>query len=129
MRQKITPQTNVAIVGKDPIIGQALEALLKTAGYGTRFVDYSVTKHSRNKCADAHIVLLMPEFSKTSRKGFLVSEVSTAVTTDVPILELVSEPNEALSLRGRQVRWPCRLEQLRQEIEATRLGSASPYYS
>ena len=118
MRQKTTPQTTVAIVGKDPIIGQALEALLQTAGFCTRFVNYPVTDYSRNKCADAHIVLLMPELSDISREWFLISEVSAATTTDIPILELVSEPDENQSLNGRQVRWPCRLEQLRREIEA-----------
>jgi Asp/Glu/hydantoin racemase len=130
VRQKTaTSQTTVAIAGDDPIIGQALEALLQTAGYGTRFGTYPVTDYSRNILTEAHIVLLMPWSNNTSRKVSPISEVSTAATTDLPILELVSEPNEAQSLRGRQVRWPCGLEQLRKEIEVTRLGSANLHYS
>jgi hypothetical protein len=117
VRQKTAAsQTTVAIVGEDPIVGQALEALLHTAGYGTRFVTYPVIDYSRNILADIHIVLLMPRSSNTSRKG------STAATTNIPILELVSEPHEVQPLRGRQVRWPCRLEQLRREIGAALAG-------
>lgn len=119
MRKKISPQITVAIVGEDPLIGQALESLLQAAGYGTRFVTYPVTDESCNVVADAHVVLLMPGLRNISRKGCLISKVSTAAATNIPILELISEPDESPSLRTRPVRWPCRLQQLRQEIDAT----------
>ena len=119
MRKKIFPQITVAIVGKDPIIGQVLESLLQAAGYGTQFVTYPVTDDPHNMFADAHVVLLMPELSKISREECLISKVSTAAATNIPILELILEPDECPSLRARPVRWPCRLEQLRREIEAT----------
>ncbi len=118
MHKKISPQITVAIVGKDPIIGQVLGSLLQAAGYGTQFVTYPVTDDPHNMFADAHVVLLMPELSKISRDGCLISKVSTAAATNIPILELVPEPDEVPSLRARPVRWPCRLEQLRREIEA-----------
>jgi hypothetical protein len=116
IRQDSTTQTVVAIIGTDPVVGQALESLLQSSGYGTRFVTYPVTDESRNMFADAHLVLLMPELSNMSHKRFLISKVSTVAMTNIPILELVSEPNEAYSLRTHPVRWPCRLEQLRREI-------------
>jgi len=118
MRKKISPQITVAIVGKDPLIGQVLESLLQAAGYGTQFVTYPVTDDLHNMFAHAHVVLLMPELSKISREGYLISKVSTAAATNIPILELIPEPDEVPSLRSRPVRWPCRLEQLRREIEA-----------
>ena len=118
MRKKISPRITVAIVGKDPLIGRVLESLLQAAGYGTRFVTYPVTDDPHNMFTDAHVVLLMPELSKISREGCLISKVSTAAATNIPILELVLEPDEVPSLRARPVRWPCRLEQLRREIEA-----------
>ena len=117
MRKKISPQITVAIVGKDPIIGQVLESLLQAAGYGTRFVTYPVTDDLHNMFAHAHIVLLMPGLSNISREGCPSSKVSTAAT-NIPILELIPEPDGIPSLRARPVRWPCRLEQLRREIEA-----------
>src|SRR4028119_793785 len=89
MRKKISPQITVAIVGKDPIIGQVLGSLLQAAGYGTRFVTYPVTDDPHNMFADAHVVLLMPELSKISREGCLISKVSTAAATNIPILELI----------------------------------------
>ena len=118
MRQKIAPQITVAIVGKDPLIGQVLESLLQAAGYGTQFVTYPVTDDPHNMFADAHIVLLMPGLNNISREGCPISKVSTAAATNIPILELVLEPDEVPSLRASPVRWPCRLEQLRREIEA-----------
>ena len=118
MHQKISPQVTVAIVGTDPVIGRVLESLLQTAGYGTRFVTYPVTDESCNMVADAHVVLLLPGLSNISREGCSISEVSTAAATNIPILELIPEPDEVTSLRSRPVRWPCRLEQLRREIEA-----------
>jgi hypothetical protein len=118
MHQKISPQVTVAIVGTDPVIGRVLESLLQTAGYGTRFVTYPVTSESCNMVADAHVVLLLPGLSNISREGCPISEVSTAAATNIPILELIPEPDEVPSLRSRPVRWPCRLEQLRREIEA-----------
>ncbi len=118
MHQKISPQVTVAIVGKDPLIGQVLESLLQAAGYGTQFVTYPVTDDPHNMFADAHIVLLMPGLSSISREGCLISKVTTAAATKTPILELIPEPDEVPSLRARPVRWPCRLEQLRREIEA-----------
>ena len=118
MRQKITPQVTVAIIGTDPVIGQVLESLLQTAGYGTRFVTYPVTDESCNTVADAHVVLLMPGLSNIYREGCLISKVSTATATNVPILRLIPEPDGDSSLQARPVRWPCRLEQLRREIEA-----------
>ena len=117
MRKKISPRITVAIVGTDPVIGRVLESLLQTAGYGTRFVTYPVTSESCNMVADAHVVLLLPGLSNISREGCPISEVSTAAT-NIPILELIPEPDEVPSLRARPVRWPCRLEQLRREIEA-----------
>ncbi len=117
MHQKISPQVTVAIVGTDPVIGRVVESLLQTAGYGTRFVTYPVTDESCNMVADAHVVLLLPGLSSISREGCSISEVSTAAT-NIPILELIPEPDEVTSLRSRPVRWPCRLEQLRREIEA-----------
>jgi hypothetical protein len=118
MHQKISPQVTVAIVGTDPVIGRVLESLLQTAGYGTRFVTYPVTDESCNMVADAHVVLLLPGLSNISREGCPISEVSTAAATNIPILELIPGPDEVPSLRARPVRWPCRLEQLRREIEA-----------
>jgi hypothetical protein len=118
MRKKISPRITVAIVGTDPVIGRVLESLLQTAGYGTRFVTYPVTSESCNMVADAHVVLLLPGLSNISREGCPISEVSTAAATNIPILELIPEPDEVPSLRARPVRWPCRLEQLRREIEA-----------
>jgi len=118
MRKKISPRITVAIVGTDPVIGRVLESLLQTAGYGTRFVTYPVTSESCNMVADAHVVLLLPGLSNISREGCPISEVSTAAATNIPILELIPEPDEVPLLRSRPVRWPCRLEQLRREIEA-----------
>jgi hypothetical protein len=118
MHRKIPTPITVAIVGGDPIVGQAIGALLENTDYGTRFIAYPVTDGSRNMLTDAHVVLLTSGLSAEFREEFLSSDLSRPATIDIPVLELTSEPNEAKPGQRRQVRWPCPLEQLRREIEA-----------
>ena len=118
LRKASTPIT-IVIVGKDPIVSRAIESLLQTAGYNTRFVGHPVTDGSRSALVEAHVVLLAPSLSAESREKLLGIGTSNPVAAETPTLELVSEADEGQPRRGHhRVRWPCSLEQLRGEIEA-----------
>jgi hypothetical protein len=119
MRRETSTPITVVNVGKDPIVSRAIESLLRTADYDTRFVADPVTDGSRSALAEAHVLLLAPGLSAESREKLLGSGMSNLVAAGTPILELVSEADEGRPRQGHhQVRWPCSLEQLRREIEA-----------
>jgi hypothetical protein len=119
MRREASTPITIVIVGKDPIVGRAIESLLQTAGYNTRFVADPVTDGFRSALVEAHVVLLAPGLSAESREKLLGSGTSNPVAAETPTLELVSEADEGQPRQGHhRVRWPCSLEQLRWEIEA-----------
>ena len=119
MHRKASTPITIIIVGKDPIVGRAIESLLLTAGYDTRFVADPVTNGYRSALVEAHIVLLAPGLSAESREKLLAIGTSNPVAAETPTLELVSEADEDQPRRGRhRVRWPCSIEQLHGEIEA-----------
>jgi hypothetical protein len=119
VRPKASTPITIVVVGKDPIVGRAIESLLRAAGYDARFVADPVTDGSTRALVEAHVVLLAPNLSAESREKVLGSGTSNAVAAETPTLELVSEADEGQPRRGHhRVRWPCSLEQLRGEIEA-----------
>lgn len=119
MRRKASTPITIAIVGKDPIVGRAIESLLRTAGYNTCFVADPMTDGSTSALVEANVVLLAPGLCAESREKLLASGTSNPVAAGTPTLELVSEADGGQPRLGhRCVRWPCSLEQLRWEIEA-----------
>ena len=120
MRRKAsTPITIVIVVGKDPIVGRAIESLLRSAGYDTRFVADHITNGYLSALVDAHVVLLAPGVSAEACEKVLESGASNPLAARTPTLELVSEADEGQLRQGHhRVRWPCSLEQLRWEIES-----------
>jgi hypothetical protein len=119
MRAKASTPITVVIVGKDPIVGQAIGSLLQSAGYDARFVADPVTNGSTSALVEAHVVLLAPNLSAESREKVLGSATSKPVAAGTPTVELVSEADEGQPRQGHhRVRWPCSLEQLQREIEA-----------
>jgi hypothetical protein len=119
MHRKNSMAITVVIVGKDPVVSRAIESLLQTAGYATRFVGDPVTDRSRSVLAEAHVVLLVPGSSAASREKLLGSDTSRVIEAETLILELISETDASQLRQGHHhVRWPCSLEQLRRAIEA-----------
>jgi hypothetical protein len=119
MRRKASTPITIVIVGKDPIVGRAIESLLQTAGYNTRFVADPVRDGARSALVEAHVVILAPSLSAESREKVFGSGTSKPLAAETPTVELVSEADEGPPRQGpHRVRWPCSLEQLQWEIEA-----------
>ena len=119
MRRKSSTPITIVIVGKDPVVGRAIESLLRTANYDSRFVADPVKDGSRSALVEANVVILAPGLCVESREKVLGSGTSEPVAAGTPTLELVAEGDGGQPLQGQhRVRWPCSLEQLRREIEA-----------
>lgn len=108
--------TTVAILGGDPIVGQAIEALLRAAGYDTRFLVGPPTEASRGSLAGSRLLLLAPGGLNGHREDFLSDEVRGSAAMEIPVLELITVLDEAESLRDYQIPWPCRPEHLQERI-------------
>jgi len=100
------------------VVGRALEALLQGLGYHTRLIDEYLAGEPQEVLGDAQILLATPTVSTESRARFLDSMRSAPATATMPVLTLSTalkiEPADEMGL----VLWPCRLEDLRMEIEA-----------
>jgi hypothetical protein len=103
----------------DPVIGRALELLLRTAGHDARYV-------ARNEAERAttldglQIVLLGPGWDADSRE--VAESIASARCAEVlPILEMGSPPDNLPSKPERFVPWPCRIADLKRRIDAALL--------
>jgi hypothetical protein len=113
--------TTIAVVGGDPLVGQALEVPLLNAGYGVRFFDGSHIHCEARSLEAVDLVLLMPRSGNKDRKAILsrLQSSTRAGSRKVPVLELVAGSDEARDEEEvRRVLWPCRMKDLRREIDA-----------
>ncbi len=106
-------------------MGRALEVLLQGLSYRTRLIDEYDARAPEEVLEDVQLLLAAPTASTESRARFLDSMRSTPGTATIPVLTLSTaskaEPGDQTGL----VLWPCRLEDLRMEIEAALLAAAS----
>jgi hypothetical protein len=110
--------TTVAILGGNSVVGRALEALLRGAGYDTRLIEEPVTSRPEELLLSVELLLVAPTPSTRSRERFLDGLGSMPGTADIPILTLYSVVKRVLAYQTGLVPWPCRLEELKAEIEA-----------
>jgi hypothetical protein len=118
--QNLNP-TMIAVVGGDPLVGQALEVPLLNAGYGVRFLDGSSINGEVHPLDGVDLVLLTPRSGDEDRQAILSRfQSSTAAGSGkMPVVELVAVSEEARAEEEvRRVLWPCRMKDLRREILA-----------
>ena len=114
--------TSIAIIGGEPLVGHALEQMLRSDGYDARLLDQSSINGPSTIFERASLVLLAPGMSGADREalfGRLRNGVSEKVAA--PVLELVSGSDEAQDkgeIGARRVLWPCQFKVLKREIEA-----------
>jgi hypothetical protein len=109
------------VVGGDPAIGRALEALLQAAGYDARFQPAPLTDGLGELLADSRLLLVAPGLSAESRK--VLTNTAMRPATKIPVLELLPvNGGEVVGIQGADVvPWPCPLEELRQRVRAALL--------
>ena len=124
-----TAPTKEAIIGGDPIVGEALEVLLQAAGYRPRFLPETVMDEilMGELLADSQLLLVAPVLSAKRRKALLEMKLSPTTPVDIPVLELLPA-NGGQHLQGSTVLWPCSGEELKRAIDALLLdrGGSDP---
>jgi hypothetical protein len=116
-----TAQAKVAILGGDPVMGEALEVLLQGAGYLARFLSEPDVAQLSALLADSQLLLIAPVVS-AERRRVLLDVITRPDMGRIPILELLPANGGERSVQGRPILpWPCPTEELKQAIDATLL--------
>ncbi|MGH3089305.1 MAG: hypothetical protein ACRDSJ_18585 [Rubrobacteraceae bacterium] len=119
----ILEQTVVAVLGGDPVIGQALKLLVEHRGYRARFLAEPVPSRLEELKPEIGLLLLAPALSVEGRKT--LADAMAGMPEKIPVLELVPEAGAARGGGERTVTWPCGAARLGQAIDAVLLdGSA-----
>jgi hypothetical protein len=120
----LTPAlSRVLVLGADGVVGRALELLLRSADSDVRFLDASYLDELTT-LKGVGLVLLCPGFSAARRATLLTLIESTPVTQEIPILELVENPEHVRAGSRRLLPWPCRAEDLKRQINAALLSKS-----
>ena len=114
-----TPRTTVAILSGNPLVGRVLGLLLDSAGYEVRLLEEPEAIKVRALLEDADVVLLSHDLSNNRREDFFRAMTSRLQTATIPILTLSPDHKRPLAGEDRLVSWPCRIEDLAREIEAS----------
>ncbi len=112
-------RTTVAILSGNPLVGRILEFLLDSAGYEVRLLDEPDAFKLGALLEDVDVVLLSHDLGNGRREAFLGAMTNGLQTATIPVLALAPGPKRALAGVDRLVSWPCRIEDLAREIEAS----------
>ncbi len=106
------------------MVGRSLEVLLQGAGYGTRIIEEPTTEKPHDLLEGIRLVLVAPTPSTESREHFLASMESESGGSAIPVLTLSVVLTTVPCDQTGRVPWPCRLEDLKSQIEAALLTAS-----
>ena len=110
------------MVGGDPVVGGALEALLESAGYHARFLPESMMDDLGELLADSQLLVVAPDLSAELQQPLLRLVLNPKRLANVAVLELLAADGEGQRFGGHAVLWPCSVEELRRAIDAALLA-------
>jgi hypothetical protein len=105
----------VAVLGGDPTISRAIEALLVGAGYTAVAFATPPTNGSRHLLDEAQVLLLAPGIRPEIRTAFLVDRGDLPTVDLVPILEDTPDKGKGTVL------WPAGAEEIGRKIDVALL--------
>ena len=108
--------TIVAILGENPVVGNALESLLRSADCAARFFP-EYLPDSTEPFEGAGVALILPGSSAKRNEALITGIRSHPATVDLQVIELITTPNGEPYGHTR-LPWPCGLEQLKRSIRA-----------
>jgi len=116
-----TTAAPVVVVIGDAVVGQALELLLQTADFSTRFL---AERHldEPGSLDGVRLLLLAPGLGEERREALLRLVYNNSSAVKVPVLELIYNSRVSWAGKTNGVAWPCRAEALGQRIRAALLG-------
>src|SRR5919202_4295239 len=106
----------VAILGGNPVIGKALESLLRSADYVARFFS-EYPEDDAEPLGDARVALILPALSSAHQEALIELIRTTPSTMNLPLIELITSPTENGNGQVTRVPWPCGIEDLRRFID------------
>ncbi len=117
---------SVGVLGGDPVVGRALEQLLRSAGYSARFL--TETSLDGTQTLDGLKLLLFADDMEAGRRESALGALRDALKgTSLPILELTASLDGSKDGAAAAVLpWPCRVDELRERIEAALLDETQP---
>jgi hypothetical protein len=111
----------------DPLVGRILLLLLEDSGYEVRFLPAPSSSSLMEPGVMRGIQLLVlaptPQVSTGQREVLLAMLEDTLEAAEMPVLELVTVPDEGRRAAAQggpwqMVPWPCRIKELERRIEA-----------
>jgi hypothetical protein len=126
------PNTTIAILGCDTVVGRSISVLLEGCGYETTLLDAYPTGVVDELLEGADLLLLTPRVDQGVREAFLgAMGKSTPQKGDIPVIVLCTATEEAPLEKGViSVPWPTETKVLVERIEAALLdvpaASTSP---
>ena len=93
--------------------------MLDIAGYEVRLLEEPAAFKIGALLGDVDVVLLSHDLGDGRREDFLRAMTSRLESATIPVLALSPGPKPALAGVDRLVSWPCRIEDLAREIEAS----------
>jgi hypothetical protein len=106
------------------VVGRSLEVLLQGAGYSTRIIEEPIRDKPHETLEGIQLVLVAPTPSTKSRERFLAGMGGKSGEAAIPVLTLSMILNGGQPDKTGRVPWPCRLEALKNEIEAALLTAS-----
>ncbi len=125
MLQQKHDRTTIAILGGDSMVGQTLELMLEGGGYDARFLNGSFVDRPAELPEEIQVVILMPGLHPRGLEGFLNGMERASTRARIPVLKLVSVSDRTQDSEQGSVLWPCRVKDLKREIEAALIASSS----
>jgi hypothetical protein len=127
MYYKDSASITIAIADGDTLVGHALKLGLQNLGYEVRpLKEILSTNGAANPFEGIDLVLLPPRLSKAYREAVLKAQDDndTPKTGPVVALELAPVTDKTQDERVWRVLWPCRMKDLKREIEAALLNGS-----
>ena len=111
------------ICNGDPIVGRALESLLRIANYAVKYVANDYLERP-GALEGVRVLLLGAGWDARSRAAVVGASGNAAGQAIVPILEL-GDPSDGSKIEPESnVPWPCRTEDLTRRIDAIVLAES-----
>ncbi len=115
---------SVGVFGADPIVGRALEQVLRSAGYAARFLNEASLDKAQT-LDGLELMLFAGGFDARRREASMALLKGALKEANLPVLELVSSLVGAEDGSPGILHWPCGGDELRERIEAALLAGAA----
>jgi hypothetical protein len=113
------------VISGDPLASRILALLLEDSSYQAKSLPIASLNES-GLLEDVQLLLLTPTqaLSTEDRKALLASLKEMPRETELIVMELIREEEEAQELQTHKVPWPCKMDELERRIEAALLTAA-----